>query len=86
MASMAEKILPLPDETHVLPGHGGTTTIGWERKTNPFLVELAVLSGGSGGAMRRRVREHRLSSAASRAGRSAAAAGSDNVDSARGGT
>ena len=40
MASMAEKILPLPDETHVLPGHGGTTTIGWERKTNPFLVEL----------------------------------------------
>ena len=40
MASMAEKILPLPDDTHVLPGHGGTTTIGWERKTNPFLVEL----------------------------------------------
>ena len=40
MASMAEKILPLSDDTHVLPGHGGTTTIGWERKTNPFLVEL----------------------------------------------
>lgn len=40
MASMSEKILPLPDETHVLPGHGGTTTVGWERKTNPFLLEL----------------------------------------------
>jgi len=40
MTSMAEKILPLPDETHVLPGHGGTTTVGLERKTNPFLIEL----------------------------------------------
>ncbi len=40
MASMAEKILPLPDETHVLPGHGGTTTVGMERRTNPFLIEL----------------------------------------------
>lgn len=40
MASMAEKILPLADETVVLPGHGGTTTVGWERRTNPFLVEL----------------------------------------------
>jgi hydroxyacylglutathione hydrolase len=40
MASMAEKILPLPDEVQVLPGHGQVTTIGWERQTNPFLVEL----------------------------------------------
>ena len=40
MASMAEKILPLPDETHVLPGHGATTTVGMERRTNPFLIEL----------------------------------------------
>jgi hydroxyacylglutathione hydrolase len=40
MASMAEKILPLPDDVHVLPGHGETTTIGRERRTNPFLVEL----------------------------------------------
>jgi len=40
MTSMAEKILPLRDETHVLPGHGGTTTVGLERKTNPFLIEL----------------------------------------------
>jgi glyoxylase-like metal-dependent hydrolase (beta-lactamase superfamily II) len=40
MASMAEKILPLGDDVQVLPGHGATTTIGQERRTNPFLVEL----------------------------------------------
>jgi glyoxylase-like metal-dependent hydrolase (beta-lactamase superfamily II) len=40
MASMAEKILPLDDEILVLPGHGPTTTIGQERRTNPFLAEL----------------------------------------------
>ena len=41
MASMAEKILPLDDELLVLPGHGPTTTIGQERRTNPFLAQLA---------------------------------------------
>ncbi|MCU1461424.1 MAG: beta-lactamase domain protein [Acidimicrobiales bacterium] len=40
MASMAEKILPMPDDTHVLPGHGPVTTIGRERVANPFLLEL----------------------------------------------
>jgi glyoxylase-like metal-dependent hydrolase (beta-lactamase superfamily II) len=40
MASMAEKILPMPDDMHVLPGHGQVTTIGFERRTNPFIVEL----------------------------------------------
>jgi hydroxyacylglutathione hydrolase len=40
MASMEAKILPLDDEITVLPGHGPTTTIGRERVTNPFLVEL----------------------------------------------
>jgi glyoxylase-like metal-dependent hydrolase (beta-lactamase superfamily II) len=40
MGSMAEKILPLSDETVVLPGHGATTTVGRERATNPFLLEL----------------------------------------------
>jgi glyoxylase-like metal-dependent hydrolase (beta-lactamase superfamily II) len=38
MVSMAEKILPLPDDVVVFPGHGGTTTIGQERRTNPFLL------------------------------------------------
>ncbi len=40
MASMADKILPLDDAVAVLPGHGQTTTVGFERKTNPFLLEL----------------------------------------------
>ena len=40
MASMAEKILPLDDAVQVLPGHGDTTTIGHERATNPFVLEL----------------------------------------------
>lgn len=40
MASMENKILPLPDDTQVLPGHGPVTTIGRERRTNPFLLEL----------------------------------------------
>ena len=38
MASMAGKILPLADDVVVYPGHGGTTTIGQERHTNPFLL------------------------------------------------
>ncbi|HCK11561.1 MAG TPA: MBL fold metallo-hydrolase, partial [Candidatus Latescibacteria bacterium] len=37
MASIREKLLPLPDETNVYPGHGLFTTIGQERATNPFL-------------------------------------------------
>lgn len=32
-----EKVLRLPDETRVLPGHGPFTTIGTERRANPFL-------------------------------------------------
>ena len=44
MHSMAEKILPMADETAVLPGHGPTTTVGRERVTNPFILEL--LQGG----------------------------------------
>jgi hydroxyacylglutathione hydrolase len=31
------KLLILPDETTVLPGHGGRTSIGREKRTNPFL-------------------------------------------------
>jgi glyoxylase-like metal-dependent hydrolase (beta-lactamase superfamily II) len=40
MASMTEKILPLDDEVAVLPGHGPTTTVGDERRTNPFIAQL----------------------------------------------
>ena len=37
MASMAAKVMVLPDNTRVLPGHGPETTIGRERIGNPFL-------------------------------------------------
>jgi glyoxylase-like metal-dependent hydrolase (beta-lactamase superfamily II) len=40
LRSLATKILPLPDDTVVLPGHGPATTIGAERSTNPFLRGL----------------------------------------------
>ena len=35
--SIREKIMTLPDETVVLPGHGPHTTVGQERADNPFL-------------------------------------------------
>ena len=38
--SIKDKLLPLPDETTVVPGHGPSTTIGQERDSNPFLVDL----------------------------------------------
>lgn len=37
MRSIHEKLLVLPDDIVVYPGHGDTTTIGSERKHNPFL-------------------------------------------------
>ncbi len=37
--SLHEKVLTLPDETVVVPGHGALTTIGDERESNPFLVK-----------------------------------------------
>jgi glyoxylase-like metal-dependent hydrolase (beta-lactamase superfamily II) len=40
MESIQSRLLPLPDETKVLPGHGPGTTIGVERKKNPFLRGL----------------------------------------------
>jgi glyoxylase-like metal-dependent hydrolase (beta-lactamase superfamily II) len=39
--SLARVPLALPDETIVRPGHGPQTTIGRERATNPFLLDLA---------------------------------------------
>jgi hydroxyacylglutathione hydrolase len=41
MRSLAAKVLPQPDDTLVLPGHGPSTTIGRERRSNPYLLELA---------------------------------------------
>ena len=38
MASLHNRVLALPDDTIVVPGHGPLTTIGEERVRNPFLV------------------------------------------------
>jgi hydroxyacylglutathione hydrolase len=37
--SLREKVMALPDDTLVVPGHGPLTTIGEERESNPFLVQ-----------------------------------------------
>lgn len=37
ISSIKSKLLTMPDETFVYPGHGGATTIGRERMFNPFL-------------------------------------------------
>lgn len=42
MESLRAKVLPLADDTVVLPGHGPATTIGRERAANPFLQGLAA--------------------------------------------
>lgn len=38
ISSIREKLLVLPEDMIVLPGHGEVTTIGFEREHNPFLV------------------------------------------------
>ncbi len=38
MRSLHERVLTLPDDTLVIPGHGPRTTIGEERAENPFLA------------------------------------------------
>lgn len=40
LRSLTEKVLPLADDIVVLPGHGDQTSIGRERATNPFLLDL----------------------------------------------
>jgi hydroxyacylglutathione hydrolase len=37
MSSIHTRLMALPDDTDVIPGHGSATTIGTERDTNPFL-------------------------------------------------
>jgi hydroxyacylglutathione hydrolase len=45
LASIARVLLPLPDETVCWPGHGPATTIGHEKRTNPFLLPLLRRQG-----------------------------------------
>ncbi len=40
LRSLRDKVLPLADDVVVLPGHGEQTSIGRERATNPFLLDL----------------------------------------------
>ena len=40
LSSIKTQLLPLPDETTVIPGHGMPTTIGHEKQFNPFLRDL----------------------------------------------
>ncbi len=38
LESIRTQVLTLPDETRLYPGHGPATTVGAERRSNPFLV------------------------------------------------
>ena len=48
LESLRGKLLTLDDDTVVLPGHGGSTTIGRERLSNPFLTGLEPLPARRG--------------------------------------
>jgi glyoxylase-like metal-dependent hydrolase (beta-lactamase superfamily II) len=39
MESIVDKLLLLPDDTIVLPGHMSETKIGFERQANPFIAQ-----------------------------------------------
>ena len=47
MSGITAKLLPLGDEARIYPGHGGVTTIGSERRSNPFVRDyLARMTPG----------------------------------------
>ena len=47
LRSLRDKVLPLADDIVVLPGHGNQTSIGRERATNPYLLDLQDPSEGA---------------------------------------
>jgi len=47
MASIIDKLLTLPDDTVVLPGHMRETRIGFERQANPFVLQELERRRGS---------------------------------------
>lgn len=49
LRSLARVVLPLPDSTRVLSGHGPATTVGRERAANPYLAQAAELLAGPTG-------------------------------------
>lgn len=40
--SITGRLWPLGDDMRFVPGHGETSTFGWERKTNPYVCDLAL--------------------------------------------
>jgi len=40
ISSIGEKLMTLPSETQVYPGHGPSSSIGYEKQENPFLREI----------------------------------------------
>ncbi|UUW88319.1 MBL fold metallo-hydrolase [Pimelobacter simplex] len=53
LRSLSAKVLPLADDIVVLPGHGEQTSIGRERATNPFLLDLIETGGETAGRVTR---------------------------------
>lgn len=39
IASIRDRLFPLGDDVRFIPGHGRTSTIGWEREINPFVAD-----------------------------------------------
>jgi glyoxylase-like metal-dependent hydrolase (beta-lactamase superfamily II) len=44
-AGIRRHLFSLPDDTIVLPGHGPATTVGEERRTNPYVGEHSTFAG-----------------------------------------
>lgn len=42
VTSIRAKLFPLGDDVRFLPGHGDMSTFGWERRTNPYVSDLAA--------------------------------------------
>jgi glyoxylase-like metal-dependent hydrolase (beta-lactamase superfamily II) len=40
--SITSRLWPLGDDMQFVPGHGPMSTFGWERKTNPYVCDLAL--------------------------------------------
>ncbi|KAB2811172.1 MBL fold metallo-hydrolase [Pimelobacter simplex] len=53
LRSLSAKVLTLADDVVVLPGHGEQTSIGRERATNPFLLDLIDTGGETAGRVTR---------------------------------
>jgi hydroxyacylglutathione hydrolase len=41
LTSIRQEVLSLPDDVRLLSGHGPETTVGRERRSNPFLTGLS---------------------------------------------